>query len=107
MCTEEHRRIYRREGNGYPTDLRDAEWARLAPLIPETSLGWRPRKTDMRGDERLLLFAAHWLPLALPASRQLSAALDGLQHLSQVSARWCLGGDLGRVAHGLARRNGT
>ena len=63
MCTEEHRRIYRREGNGYPTDLRDAEWARLAPLIPETSLGWRPRKTDMRGDERPLLFAAHWQPL--------------------------------------------
>jgi transposase len=42
------RRIYRREGNGYPSDLRDAEWARLAPLIPEASPGGRPRKTDMR-----------------------------------------------------------
>jgi hypothetical protein len=31
MWTEEHRRIYRREGNGYPTDIRGA---RLAPLIP-------------------------------------------------------------------------
>ena len=37
-----------REGSGYPSDLRDAEWARLAPLIPEASPGGRPRKTDMR-----------------------------------------------------------
>jgi hypothetical protein len=33
MWTQEHRRIYRREGEGFPSDLRDAEWARLAPLI--------------------------------------------------------------------------
>ena len=45
---EKHRRIYRREGNGYPSNLRDAEWARLAPLIPEASPGGRPCKTDMR-----------------------------------------------------------
>jgi hypothetical protein len=31
-----------------------------------------------RGDERHLLFAAHWLPLALSAARQLSAPLDRL-----------------------------
>ena len=48
MWTEEHRRIDRREGSGYPSDLRDAEWARLAPLIPEAKPGGRPRKTDMR-----------------------------------------------------------
>jgi hypothetical protein len=27
MWTKEQRRIYRREGQGYPSDLRDAEWA--------------------------------------------------------------------------------
>jgi putative transposase len=27
------------EGNGYPSDLKDAEWARLEPLIPEASPG--------------------------------------------------------------------
>src|SRR5258708_450621 len=48
MWREEHRRIYRREGSGYPSDLRDAGWVRLAPLIPEASPGGRPRKTDMR-----------------------------------------------------------
>jgi hypothetical protein len=44
----EHRRIYRREGEGFPSDLKDAEWARLAPLIPPASPGGRLRKTDMR-----------------------------------------------------------
>src|SRR5215469_13572437 len=73
-----------------------------------TSAAWRTTAQDQHagGDECHPVPAAHWLPVALPAARQLSAALDGLQHLSQVSARWCLGGDLGRVAHGLARGNG-
>jgi len=48
MWTQEHHRIYRWEGEGYPSDLRDAEWARLEPLIPQASPGGRPRKTDMR-----------------------------------------------------------
>jgi putative transposase len=48
MWTPEHPRIYPREGSGYPSDLRDAEWGRLVPLIPEASPGGRPRKTDMR-----------------------------------------------------------
>jgi hypothetical protein len=34
MWTEEHRRICRREDDGYPNNLRDAEWARLEPMIP-------------------------------------------------------------------------
>ena len=49
MWTEEHRRICRREVNGYPTDLRDAEWAWLAPLIPEARrVGDRARPTCAR-----------------------------------------------------------
>jgi hypothetical protein len=53
--TEEQRRIYRREGEGYPSDLRDAEWARLAPLIPPARPGGRPRKTDMRAATNAIL----------------------------------------------------
>src|SRR5438445_3190079 len=56
MWTEEHRRTYRREGEGYPSDLRDAEWARLEPLIPEASPGGRPRKTDMRAAMNAMLY---------------------------------------------------
>jgi putative transposase len=43
MWTKELRRIYRREGDGYPSDLRDVEWARLATLIPPAPPGGRPR----------------------------------------------------------------
>jgi transposase len=56
VWAEEHRRIYRREGNGYPTDLRDAEWARLEPLIPQASPGGRPRKTDKRAAIDAILY---------------------------------------------------
>jgi putative transposase len=56
MWTEEHRRIYRRDGNGYPSDLSDAEWARLEPLIREASPGGRPRKTDMRAAMNATLY---------------------------------------------------
>ena len=32
----------------YPTDVTDAEWALLEPLIPPPKPGGRPRTTDMR-----------------------------------------------------------
>ena len=32
----------------YPTDLTDPEWAILAPFIPPTKAGGRPRTTDRR-----------------------------------------------------------
>jgi hypothetical protein len=86
MWTEEHRRIYRQEGAGYPSDLRNGEWARLEPLIPRASPGGRPRQTDMQAAMNAILFAAHRLPVAQPAPRRLSATLDGLQHLPQVPA---------------------
>jgi transposase len=47
MWTEEQRWIYLREGDGYPSDLRDTEWAQLEPLIPSARPGGRPRKIDM------------------------------------------------------------
>src|SRR6266853_2460267 len=56
MWTEEHRRTCRREGEGYPSELRDAEWARLEPLIPKASPGGRPRKTDMRAAMNAILY---------------------------------------------------
>ena len=74
------------DGDGYPSDLRDAEWARLEPLIPPARPGARPRKTEMRAAMNailcLLRTGCPWRYLP----RQLSAALDGLQHLSQVPA---------------------
>lgn len=48
MWTDQHRATYKREAQGYPSDLSDDEWTRLAPLIPPAAPGGRPRKTDMR-----------------------------------------------------------
>jgi putative transposase len=48
MWTERDRATYRQAGVGVPSDLTDAEWARLAPLIPAARPGGRPRATDMR-----------------------------------------------------------
>jgi putative transposase len=56
MWTEEQRLIYRREGDGYPTDLRDAEWARLEPMIPPARSGGRPRNTDMRAAMNAIMY---------------------------------------------------
>ena len=56
MWTEAQRRIYRREGEGYPSDLRDAEWTRLEPLIPPARPGGRPPKTDMRAAMNAILY---------------------------------------------------
>jgi transposase len=56
MWTEEQRRIYRREGDGYPSDLRDVEWTRPARLIPSALPGGRPRKTDLRAAMNAILY---------------------------------------------------
>jgi len=56
MWMEEQRQIYRREGDGYPSDLRDAEWTQLEPLIPPARPGGRPRKTDMRAAMNAILY---------------------------------------------------
>jgi putative transposase len=36
------------ERKPYPSDLIDAEWAMLEPLVPEAQSGGRPRTSDMR-----------------------------------------------------------
>ena len=56
MWTEEQRRIYRREDDGYPSDLRDAEWVRLEPLIPPARPGGRLRRPDMPAAMNAILY---------------------------------------------------
>src|SRR5208337_2147283 len=56
MWTEEHRKAYARVGGRYPSDMTDAEWAMLEPLIPAAKHGGRPRKTDMRAAMNAILY---------------------------------------------------
>ena len=48
MWTRENRERYDRSHLRYESDLSDAEWAEVAPLIPPAKPGGRPRSTDMR-----------------------------------------------------------
>ena len=48
MWTPDHRRAADRRGLRYPSDLTDAEWALVAPLIRPAKRGGRRRSVDVR-----------------------------------------------------------
>ncbi len=48
MWTAENRGQYERKGLRYPSDVSDAEWALIEPLIPPAKRGGRPRVVDLR-----------------------------------------------------------
>jgi putative transposase len=56
--TEITRRQYRREGLRYASDLTEAEWALLKPLMPVPSPIGRPRETDLRAVMNAILYMA-------------------------------------------------
>ena len=48
MWKPEHRRAADRRGLRYPSDLTDAEWAVVEPMIPPAKHGGRKRSVDVR-----------------------------------------------------------
>jgi transposase len=56
--TETTRRHYRREALRYASDLTDAEWWLIAPLMPTTCKLGRPRKTNLRSVVEAILYMA-------------------------------------------------
>ncbi len=72
MWTAEHRRAAERRGLRYPSDLTDAEWALIAPMIPPAKRGGRKRSVDVRevlnGIFTVLSTGCQWnaLPKDLP-----------------------------------------
>lgn len=56
MWTNGNRSLYERKGLRYPSDLTDAEWAIIAPLIPPGKRGGRRRSVDLRGVVEGLLY---------------------------------------------------
>ena len=56
MWTKVHREAHKQSGNGFPSDLTDAQRARLEPLIPGATPGGRPCKTNMRAAMNAILY---------------------------------------------------
>ncbi len=48
MWKPEHRRAAERPGLRYPSDMIDAEWTLIEPMIPPARHGGRPRGVDVR-----------------------------------------------------------
>ena len=72
MWTVENRVRYNRDHLRYPSDLTDAEWAQVAPLIPRARGGGRRREVDeralMNGMMYVLSTGCQWryIPKDLP-----------------------------------------
>ena len=67
--TELTRRQHAREGDRYASELTDAEWALIEPLVPRHRRTGRPRTTHLRCVRRDLVCRDDWLPVAHAAQR--------------------------------------
>jgi transposase len=97
MWKPEHRVAADRRGLRYASDLTNAEWALVAPLIRPAKRGGRPRTVDVRevlnAISYLLWTGCQWkaLPRDLPPRSTVWDYLD----------RWEWDGTLARVHHAL------
>jgi transposase len=97
MWTKENRLLYDRSHLRYESDLTDAEWALVAPLIPPAKHGGAHRTVDIREVLNGLLYilstGCQWraIPKDLPPRSTLHDYLD----------RWGYDGTLERLHHAL------
>jgi transposase len=97
IWTEDNRARYDRRHLRYESDLTDAEWAEVEPLIPPAKPGWQQTLGQYsRGGERGDVHPKHRLPMACPAKRPppKSTVHDYLE-------RWRCDGTLERMHHAL------
>ena len=88
MWKPEHRQAANRSGLRYPSDLTDAEWAIVEPMIPPAT-AWRAQtlRERARGAERDLLHPVDRLPMEgsaqRPAAEEHGARLSGALELGR------------------------
>ena len=97
MWTAKNRARYDRSRLRYPSDLTDAEWALVVPLIPPAKRGGNKRTVDIREVVNGLMYV-------LSTGCQWAALPKDLPPRSTVHdyfARWDWDGTLGRIHHAL------
>lgn len=93
MWAKANRGKYNRDGLRYPSDLTDAEWGLVEPLIPPAKRGGRRREVDVREVVNGLLYVlstrCQWraVPKDLPPKSTLFSYFD----------LWNWDGTLGRI----------
>jgi transposase len=102
MWTADHRRAAGRRGLRYASDLSDAEWALVEPLIPPAKRGGRPRDVNVREVLNAIFYVLstgcqwHAVPKDLPPKSTAhyyfmlwdwDGTLERLHHLLYVATR--------------------
>ena len=102
MWTVEQRRAYERDGLRYPSDLTDAEWALVEPLIPPAKRGGRKREVDVREvDVREVLNGIFYVLATGCQWRALPKDLPPRSTVHGYLTLWAWDGTLGRLHHAL------
>ena len=100
MWTNENRGRYDRRGLRYPSDLTDAEWEIIAPLIPPAKRGGNKRTVVVREVVNGLMYilgtGCQWA--ALPKD------LPPRSTVNDYFRRWSHDGTLEQIHHALYRR---
>lgn len=95
--TEITRAKYRREGLRYASDMIDAEWSLIAPMMPKMNRLGRPRETDLRAVVNAILYMAatgcQW--------RQLPKEYPPYSTVQEYFYRWSHDGTWVRINHAL------
>lgn len=95
--TEITRRQYRRDGMHYASNMTDAEWLLIEPLMPEPNAIGRPRSTVLRTTVEAILYIAstgcQW--------RQLPKDFPPYSTVQRYFYRWAQDGTLARINHWL------
>jgi Putative transposase of IS4/5 family (DUF4096) len=85
MWEPEHRRAAVRHGLRYPSDLTDAEWALVEPMIPPAKRGGRRREVNVREVLNAIFYVlstgCQWqaLPKDLPAEEHGAFVLHAVE----------------------------
>ncbi len=88
MWTRENRDLYERKGARYPSDLRDAEWALIAPLIPPAKRGGRRREVDVREVMNGVLYVLETSGARCPRTCRPSPRCTTISCCGTGTARW-------------------